>query len=49
MLLRLHDLQKENQSKTITEDEENDEVDDETLMEYCSEEDVPVEVDSDDE
>ena len=43
-------LTKENQSKTITEDEENDEVDDDTLMEYCSEEeDVPVEVDSDDE
>jgi len=43
-------LTKENQSKTITEDEENDEVDNDTLMEYCSEEeDVPVEVDSDDE
>jgi len=41
---------KENQSKTISEDEEGDEVEDDTLMEYWSEEEaVPIEVDSDDE
>jgi len=43
-------LTKENQSKTISEDEEGDEVEDDTLMEYWSEEEaVPIEVDSDDE
>jgi hypothetical protein len=43
-------LRKENESKTTCEDEEGDEVEDDTLMEYLSEEEaVPVEVDSDDE
>jgi hypothetical protein len=43
-------LTKENQSKTISEDEEGDEVDDDTLLEYWSEEEaVPIEVDSDNE
>jgi hypothetical protein len=43
-------LRKENESKTTCEDEEGDEVEDDTLMEYLSEEEaIPVEVDSDDE
>jgi hypothetical protein len=43
-------LRKENESKTTSEDEEGDEVEDDTLMEYLSEEEAaPVEVDSDDE
>jgi len=43
-------LRKENESKTTSEDEEGDEVEDDTLMEYWSEEEaVPIEVDSDDE
>ena len=42
-------LRKENESKTTSEDE-GDEVEDDTLMEYWSEEEaVPIEVDSDDE
>ncbi|CAD6261468.1 unnamed protein product [Miscanthus lutarioriparius] len=48
-LLEVARLRKENESKTTSEDE-GDEVEDDTLMEYLSEEEaVPVEVDSDDE
>ena len=43
-------LRKENESTSTYEDEEGDEIEDDTLMEYLSEEEtVPVEVDSDDE